>query len=64
MNNRKRNVFRSLILGAVFGVLAWVVWQKVRINIWIQMSPMQALLTFLVIGFGLFLLADHLLNRE
>lgn len=54
---------RSLIALIVIVFLFALIWPKVHIVLWIQMSFWQALLVFGGGALILFLLIDHLINR-
>lgn len=55
---------RSLIFLGVVIVLFLLVWQKLRIVIFVPLTLWQALLLFGGGALVLFLLVDHLINRK
>lgn len=59
-----RRVSRGLLLGIAFAVIFMLVWDKVRILININLSLTGALLLFGGAVMILYLVLDHLFNRE
>jgi len=55
---------RGLLFGIAFLIIFLLVWEKVRIWINISLSLGQALLLFGGAVFVLYLVLDHLINRE
>jgi len=45
-------------------IVFWLVWSRLRIHVWIRLSGWQALLTFGVAALAIFLVLEHLVNRE
>ncbi|MGB1251700.1 MAG: hypothetical protein ACPG8W_13870 [Candidatus Promineifilaceae bacterium] len=55
---------RGLLFGIAFLIIFVLVWEKVRIFINISLSLGQALLLFGGAVLALYLVLDHLINRE
>ena len=55
---------RGLLFGIAFLIIFLLVWEKVRIWINISLSLSQALLVFGGAVLVLYLVLDHLINRE
>lgn len=54
---------RSVIALVVLGVLVALVWSRLRIVLFIPITPLQAFFFFTITAVVLFLLIDHWLNR-
>lgn len=54
---------RSALALVVIVLLFVLIWPKIHIVLWVQMSFWQALLVFGGAALVLFLLVDHLINR-
>ena len=54
---------RSLVFLIVFIAVAWFVLDRVRVVVFVQMSPWALLAFIAVVTVVIFLLVDHLVNR-
>ena len=59
-----KKMSRGAILAIAAMIVLYFVYQRLRIVFFVNLSLWQALLLFGIVVFGLFLLLDHLINRE
>ena len=57
-------VSRQALLGIALFIVAWMVWSKLRIGIFVNLTLWQALAIFAIAVVVLFLGLDHFLNRR
>ena len=60
----RRPISRSILLAIALFVVLYLIYQRLRIVIFVNVSPIQALLGIGVIVLLLFLVLDHLINRN
>lgn len=60
MKERTRSVLFVIALLIAF----WLVWSRLRINVWVRLSGWSALLGLAGLAVVIFLLLDHLINRK
>lgn len=54
---------RGLLVGLAVVIAFWLVWSRLHIHLWINLSGWQALVMFAVLVLGIFLVLEHLVNR-
>jgi len=54
---------QGLWVGVAIVIAFWLIWSRLRIHVWVQLSGWQLLLLFGVLALGVFIALDHLLNR-
>ena len=54
----------SLAVTAAVLIAFWLIWSKLRIVLWVQVSVWQILLLFVVLAVVLYLGLDHIFNRS
>lgn len=60
----KNRVASRLLLGIVCLIAFWLIWSKVRIVIFVPMSPLALLGVMVGLALAIFLVLDHLINRS
>ena len=59
-----RRVSRSLAVSLAVLIAFWLVWDRLRIIVWVHAEFWQILLVFGVLAVALYLGIDHLFNRS
>lgn len=59
-----KRVSRQFLLGVAVAIVFAIIWEKVLVLVHINVSAWQALAFFGVIVLVLFLMLDHLFNRD
>ncbi len=60
----KKRRLTNLLWGIAFAVAFWLIWSKLRIIVWVPMSPWMLLGVMAVLAVAIFLVLDHLFNRS
>ncbi len=55
---------RGFLLAIAVLIVFWLVWSRLRIHVWIRLSGWQSLVMFGVAALAIFLVLEHLVNRE
>jgi hypothetical protein len=54
---------QELLAGVAILIAFWLIWSRLRIHVWVQLSGWQLLALFAVLAGAIFLVLDHILNR-
>lgn len=60
----KKRRLTNLLLGIAFAIAFWLIWSKLRIVVWVHMSPWMLLGVMVALAVAIFLVLDHLFNRS
>jgi hypothetical protein len=54
---------QNLLIGIAIIIAFWLIWNRLRIHVWVRLSGWQLLAVFAVLALGIFLALDHIVNR-
>ena len=55
---------RGFLLAIAILIVFWLVWSRIRFHVWVRLSGCQSLLMLGVAVLAIFLVLEHLVNRE
>jgi hypothetical protein len=54
---------QELLVGIALLAAFWLIWNRLRIHVWVRLSGFQLLVLFGVLALAIFLVLEHLVNR-
>ena len=54
---------QNLLIGIAIIIAFWLIWNRLRIHVWVRLSGLQLLALFAVLAMAIFLALDHIVNR-
>ncbi len=60
----KGRIANGLLVGLACIIVFWLIWSKLRIVIFVPMSPLALLGVMIGLALAIFLVLDHLINRS
>ena len=58
-----KNYSQRFLIGIAVLVAFWLIWSRLRIHVWVNLSGWQLMVLFAVLVLGIFLVLEHLISR-